>query len=483
MARQRVNIPPIRAAIRSRKASGILDKIIIQGGTPLTGKVEVGGSKNDAVAIIAGTLLIPGKTVLHNVPRISDVDTLLEIFHRMGASAYFRADGALEIDAGGVTTHESPHDLVRQMRASFNILGALLARFGQASVAMPGGCDIGTRPVNFHIKGLEQLGAKLHLEHGIYHGTAKHLNGANIYLEFPSAGSTQHLMIAASRARGRTVIENCAAEPEVVHMAEFLNACGAQITGMGTPTIVIDGVAELHGCEFAILHDRLQAGTYAVAAAITGGDVVVQGAVGEHMRPVISKLAEAGVEVTREPDGLRVRRVGKIYPLDLKTMPHPGFPTDMQQCFTAMLTLADGVSIVTETVYESRFRFATELERMGADIRVEGQTAVIHGVERLTGAPVKCMDLRAGAAVVVAGLAARGETTVTNLHHLDRGYEDIVTKVQSLGANIRRPAATTQNDTANTTNTADSTNTANTAANGLALNGNPVSGLSEGARS
>ena len=416
-----------------------MDTIFIQGGTPLAGKVEVGGSKNDAVAIMAGTMLMPGKTVLHNVPRISDVDTLLEIFRRLGAAAAFRDDGGLEIDATNLTTTETPHDLVRQMRASFNVLGALLARFGHASVAMPGGCDIGTRPVNFHIKGLEQLGAKLTLEHGgIYQGTAKHLRGANIYLEFPSAGSTQHLMIAASRAQGRTVIENCAAEPEVVHMAEFLNACGAQITGMGTPTIVIDGVDELHPCEFSILPDRLQAGTYAVAAAITGGDVVIKGAVGEHLRPVISKLTEAGVEVTQEPDGLRIRRVGRIYPLNLKTMPHPGFPTDMQQCFTAMLTLAQGVSIVTETVYESRFRFATELERMGADIRVEGQTAVIHGVERLTGAPVKCMDLRAGAAVVVAGLAAQGETAITNLHHLDRGYENLVPNLQSLGAQVRR---------------------------------------------
>jgi UDP-N-acetylglucosamine 1-carboxyvinyltransferase len=415
-----------------------LDTILIQGGNPLTGKVTVGGSKNDAIAIMAGTMLIPGKTILHNVPHISDVYTLMEIFRRLGATCAFRDDDSLEIDATHLSTSETPHDLVRQMRASFNVLGALLARFGHASVAMPGGCDIGTRPVNFHVKGLEMLGAKLHLEHGIYHGTAKNLRGANIYLEFPSAGSTQHLMIAASRARGRTVIENCAAEPEVAHMAEFLNACGANITGMGTPTVIIDGVDELHGCEFSILPDRQQAGTYAIAAAITGGDVVVKRAVGEHLRPVLSKLSEAGVEVTREPDGLRVRRMGKLYPVDIKTMPHPGFPTDMQQPFTAMLTLASGVSAVTETVYESRFRFATELERMGADIRVEGQTAVIHGVGRLTGAPVKCMDLRAGAAVVLAGLAAEGETAITNLHHLDRGYENIVPNLQALGANVRR---------------------------------------------
>lgn len=415
-----------------------MDKIFIQGGKPLIGTVEVGGSKNDAVAIMAGTLLVAGKTILRNVPRISDVYTLMEIFQYLGVTCVFQEDGALEIDATNVKTSETPHDLVRQMRASFNIMGALLARFGHASVAMPGGCDFGARPVNFHVKGLEQLGAKLHLEHGIYHGTAHNLVGANIYLEFPSAGSTQHLMIAASRARGRTVIENCATEPEIVNMAKFLVACGAQITGMGTPTIIVDGVAELHPCEFAILPDRLQAGTYAVAAAITGGDIVIKHAVNEHLRPVLSKLSEAGVEVTPEPNGLRVRRVGKLYPIDIKTMPHPGFPTDMQQPFTAMLTLADGVSIVSETVYESRFRYTTELERMGADIRVEGQTAVIHGVERLMGAPVKCMDLRAGAAVVLAGLAAQGETIVTNLHHLDRGYENLVSNLQTLGAQVTR---------------------------------------------
>lgn len=415
-----------------------MDKILIQGGRPLSGTVEVGGSKNDAVAIMAGTMLVPGKTILHNVPRISNVYTLMEIFRRLGATAEFTEDGALEIDATHLTTTESPHELVRQMRASFNILGALLAQFGEASVAMPGGCDIGTRPVNFHIKGLEALGAKLHLEHGIYHGVARDLHGANIHFDFPSVGSTQHLMIAASRARGRTVIENCAAEPEVVHMAEFLNACGAQITGMGTSTIVVDGVEELHPCEFSVLPDRLQAGTYAIAAAITGGDIRIKKAVIDHMRPLVSKLTEAGVEVTNEPEGMRVRRVGKIHAVDIKTMPHPGFPTDMQQPFTAMLTLADGVSIITETVYESRFRYTTELERMGADIRVEGQTAIVQGVERLTGAPVKCTDLRAGAAVIVAGLVAEGETSVTNLHHLDRGYENIVPNLQSLDAQITR---------------------------------------------
>jgi UDP-N-acetylglucosamine 1-carboxyvinyltransferase len=400
--------------------------------------VEVGGSKNDSLAIMAGALLVPGKTVLHNIPRNRDVDTLQEIFRQLGVTSTFRADGALELDATQVTTTETPHDLVRRMRASFNVLGALLARFGQASVAMPGGCDIGARPVNFHIKGLEQLGCKLHLEHGIYTGKVRRFVGANICLDFPSAGATQHLMIAASLARGRTVIENCAAEPEVVNLAAFLNACGAKIEGAGTATIKIIGVEELHPAEFSIIPDRLQAGTYALAAAITGGDVTVINAIPDHCRPVLSKLAETGVEVTPVENGYRVRRVGKIYPTDIKTMPHPGFPTDMQQPFAALLTLADGVSMITETVYDSRFRYTTELERLGADIRVEGRTAKISGVERLTGAPVTCTDLRGGAALVVAALMAEGDTEISGLDHLDRGYEDLVPKLRALGAQVTR---------------------------------------------
>jgi UDP-N-acetylglucosamine 1-carboxyvinyltransferase len=418
-----------------------LDKITIQGGRPLTGSVEVGGSKNDSIAIMAGALLVPGKTTLRNVPRIRDVYTLIEILRRIGVPAVFHEDGALEIDATQPTTSETPHDLVRQMRASFNVLGALLTRFGRASVAMPGGCDIGARPVNFHVKGLEQLGCRLHLEHGIYTGAVRRFTGANISLEFPSAGATQHLMIAACQARGRTMITNCAAEPEIVNLGAFLNSCGARISGAGTPTITIEGVEELHPTDFTILPDRLQAGTYALAAAITGGDVVIKNAVLEHCRPVLAKMAEAGVEVTRVDAGYRVRRAGKIYPTDIRTMPHPGFPTDMQQPFAALLSLADGVSMITETVYESRFRYTTELVRMGADIRVEDRTAVIHGVNRLMGAPVTCTDLRGGAAVLVAGLAAEGETTIDGLEHLDRGYEGIVPKLRSLGAHITRDNA------------------------------------------
>jgi len=400
--------------------------------------VEVGGSKNDSVAIMAGALLVPGKTVLHNVPHIRDVFTLMEIFRHLGVKTDFRPDGALEIDATRLTTSEAPHDLVRKMRASFNVLGVLLSRFGHASVAMPGGCDIGARPVNFHVKGLEQLGCRLHLEHGIYTGEVRRFRGANIVLEFPSAGATQHLMIAACRASGKTIIENAAAEPEIIDLADFLNACGAHIYGAGTASICIEGVEELHPTEFTVIPDRLQAGTFALAAAITGGDITIRNAVQDHCRPVLAKMRDCNIEVTSVEEGYRVRRVGKIGATDIKTMPHPGFPTDMQQPFAALLTLADGVSMITETVYESRFRYTTELARMGADIRVEDRTAVIHGVDRLTGAPVTCTDLRGGAAVVVAGLAAEGQTEISGLEHLDRGYEGIVPKLQSLGANVTR---------------------------------------------
>jgi UDP-N-acetylglucosamine 1-carboxyvinyltransferase len=389
---------------------------------------------------MAAALLVPGKTVLHKVPHISDVETLLDIFRCIGVETGFRPDGSLEIDAKPINTTTTPHDLVRQMRASFNILGVLLTRFGRASVAMPGGCDIGARPVDFHVMGLEKLGGKLNLEHGIYTGAVDRLIGANIDLTFPSAGATQHLMMAASLAEGRTVISNCAAEPEIVDLADFLNACGARISGAGTTAITIDGVDSLHPAEFTVISDRLQAGTYALAAAITGGDVVIRNAVPEHNRPLLSKLVDMGVQIDPAPEvsGYRVRRPGKIYPTNITTMPHPGFPTDMQQPLGAVLSLACGTSTITEKVYENRFRYTTELSKLGADIHVEGRTAIITGVERLTGATVTCTDLRGGAAVVIAGLAAEGDTVVEEIAHLDRGYEGMVDKLRGLGADITR---------------------------------------------
>lgn len=417
-----------------------MDTITIFGGKRLEGSLAISGSKNDTVAIMSAALVVPGKTILQNVPRIHDVFTLMEIFRRLGVTSQFISDNTLEIDATNISTYIAPNDLVAKMRASFYVLGALLTRFGEACVAMPGGCSIGARPVNFHISGLEQLGCKLELEHGIYYGKVKRMRGAPIYLDFPSAGATQHLMIAASCAIGTTTIENCAMEPEIVSLANFLNASGASIRGAGSPTIIIEGVDALKPATYRIIPDRLQAGTYAIASAITGGDVLVANCDPDHCRPLISKLREAGIEVDVEPTAMRVRRFGTIHATDVRTMPHPGFPTDMQQPFAALMSLADGVSMITETVYESRFRYTTELERMGADIRVEGNTAKISGVSSLSGAKVTCTDLRAGAAMVCAGLAAKGETVIDGLTHLDRGYEDIVPNLQGLGADITRQA-------------------------------------------
>ena len=409
------------------------------GGTPLTGEVLIGGSKNDTLAIMAATLLVPGVTLLRNVPRNSDVLNLLEIFRHIGVHSQWRSDNCLAIDASTVKTTEAPLELVQKMRASFNILGALLTRFGTAAVAMPGGCDIGARPVNFHVRGLEQLGAVMTLEHGVYQGEVKRMTGTHIALDFPSAGATQHLMIAASLAKGRTVIENCAAEPEIVNLADFLNACGADITGAGTAFITINGVEKLKPCEFSVLPDRLQVGTYALAAAITGGDVMIRNAIYDHCRPVMMKLEEAGFLILREGNNIRVKTVlDRINPVHIRTSPHPGFPTDMQQVFAALLTLADGVSTVTETVYESRFRYTTELQKLGAEINVEGRTAIITGVKRLSGANVSCTDLRGGAALIIAGLAADGLTQVDELRHLDRGYDEMVSKLTGLGAHIER---------------------------------------------
>ncbi len=417
------------------------EKIVVQGGRSLSGELTIGGSKNDALAILVATILVPGVTILHNAPANSDVLNLLEIFQEIGVRSRFLSASTLEIDASQLSGSETPHHHVRQMRASFNLLGALLSRFGHAEVAMPGGCNIGARPVNFHIRGLEQLGAKLRLEHGVYYGQVGRFLGANINLEFPSAGATQHLMIAACCAMGRTVIENCAAEPEVVNLANFLNACGARIHGAGTTTVTIDGVVGLHPTEFSILPDRMQVGTYAIASAITGGDVFVRGALYDHCRPLFSKLLDAGVQLEEDAAGVRVRRsASNICATDFMTMPHPGFPTDMQPIMGTLLALSDGVSVITETIYENRFRYTMELAKMGADIRVSGRNAIITGVKRLSGAPVVCPDLRGGAALVIAGLAADGETQISDLHHIDRGYEGMVDNLRGLGAIIGRSA-------------------------------------------
>lgn len=411
-------------------------KIIVRGGEPLHGTVPTSGSKNAALAVMAAAILATEPVTLRNVPRIGDIHTMVELLNELGATAQFVEPTTVRIDPSSILTLEAPYELVRKMRASFNVLGPLLARFGFARVPVPGGCDIGTRPVNFHVDGLRRLGAKLHSEHGVYTAEAKKLVGGNIYMDFPSAGATQHLMTAASLAQGVTTIENCATEPEVLSLAEFLNSLGAQVHGAGTTTIRVTGVECLRGGEFTIIPDRMEAGTFAVAAAITAGDVVIENAVVEHMSPVLNKLMETGAEVTPVEHGVRIRGPKRPKPADIKTNPHPAFPTDMQQPFGALLSIADGTSVITENVYESRFRYVNELNRMGADIRVSARTAVITGVPRLTGCPVTASDLRAAAALVCAGLAAEGATELTGVEHLERGYEDLPSKLRSLGASV-----------------------------------------------
>lgn len=415
-----------------------MDTIYIEGGHPLNGRVRISGSKNATLAIMAGAVLAEGPVTLNNIPRINDTQTMVDLLNSLGAPTHWEGKNTVVIDPTNVIWLEAPYDLVRKMRASFHVLGPLLTRFGRARVPVPGGCNIGARPVNFHIEGLKRLGASMHLEHGIYTAEADRLKGAHIYFDFQSAGATEHLMTAAALAEGTTVIENCAAEPEVVDLANFLNALGARVEGAGTTTITIHGVDRLHGCEYSVIPDRMEAGTFAVAAAIAGGEVLIEGALHDQMRPVTNKLHEAGVHVDEREEGLLVRSNGRAHAVDIKTMPHPGFPTDMQQPFAAFLSVGEGTSVITENVYESRFSYVNELNRMGAEIRVDGRTTLITGVERLTGAPVSATDLRAGASLICAGLAAEGVTEIANVDHIDRGYEDIVAKLKSLGACISR---------------------------------------------
>ncbi|MCC6442212.1 MAG: UDP-N-acetylglucosamine 1-carboxyvinyltransferase [Armatimonadetes bacterium] len=415
-----------------------MDKIIVTGGCRLEGTVPISGSKNSTLAIMAGALLARGKIVLRNVPRVGDVYTMVEMLRYLGATVEINGCDVVTIDATYLNNREAPYELVKKMRASFWVLGSTLARTGYARVALPGGCDIGARPVDFHIKGIQQLGAQVSLEHGFVEATASQLRGSDIYFDFPSVGATAHLMITASLARGITTIENAAQEPEIVDLARFLNALGARIQGMGTKHLQIEGVDELYGNEYTIIPDRMEAGTFAIAAMATGGDIFLRNAFWEDMQPVLSKLEEAGTSISLEWNGIRVEGPDRPHATDIKTMPHPGFPTDMQQPMTALLSVADGTSIINETLYESRFKYAQELARMGADIKIEGRSAIIKGVPRLTGAPVVASDLRAGAALVIAGLMAEGETEIASFHHVDRGYERLEEKLCALGAQTQR---------------------------------------------
>lgn len=409
----------------------------IQGGNRLQGSVDVAGSKNTALAIMSAVALAEGTTVLHNVPNVSDTRIKAALLERFGAKVEWH-ERSLVVDCTELRNGETDEETVRAIRTSFYLLGPLLARIGKVDMPAPGGCKIGARPVDFHLKGLALLGADVNLEGGIYHATAGELRGAEIYLDFPSAGATQHLMTTATLARGATTIQNAAMEPEVVALANFLTCLGARIEGAGTSTITILGVERLHGCDYRIPADRMQAATYLLAGAITRGSVTVGGILPSDQTAVVNKLREAGAEVEEGADWVRGSASGRLKAIKVKTMPHPGFPTDMQQPMAAVLSLASGTSIVEETIYESRTGHINELNRMGANIRVEGRSAIITGVRSLRGASVEASDLRAGAALVLAGLAATGETTVRNVHFIDRGYENFEQNLRSLGGQIQR---------------------------------------------
>lgn len=410
----------------------------IRGGVPLKGTVPISGSKNGALALMAGALLINGEVVLHNVPRIEDVETMMELLADLGVRFEWQGN-RLWMETRSLT-HASPNpERVNRMRASFYIFGPLLARLGYANMPHPGGCQIGARPVNFHIRGLRELGATIEESETLYRATASRLKGARIYLDMPSAGATQQLMTAAVLAEGLTIIENAAMEPEVVNLANFLNAAGARIEGAGTSTLYIEGVPSLKPyVEFSVIPDRLEAGTFVLAGAITRGDITLEHIVPEHLHALFAKLRESGVEIEEGETTARIRARDPLLGVDIRTMPYPGFPTDLQQPMCAYLTLTQGASKVLETIYENRTQHVPELRKMGADIVAEGRTIFINGVKQLRGATVRATDLRGGAALVVAALAATGTTRIQEISHIDRGYENLEAKLQSLGARIQR---------------------------------------------
>lgn len=418
-----------------------MDKIVIKGGNKLTGEVKVEGAKNAVLPILTASLLASDKpSKLVNVPALSDVETINNVLTTLNADVTYKKDeNAVVVDAIKTLNEEAPYEYVSKMRASILVMGPLLARLGHAIVALPGGCAIGSRPIEQHIKGFEALGAEIHLENGNIYANAKDgLKGTSIHLDFPSVGATQNIIMAASLAKGKTLIENAAKEPEIVDLANYINEMGGRITGAGTDTITINGVESLHGVEHAIIPDRIEAGTLLIAGAITRGDIFVRGAIKEHMASLVYKLEEMGVELDYQEDGIRVRAEGELQPVDIKTLPHPGFPTDMQSQMMALLLTANGHKVVTETVFENRFMHVAEFKRMNANINVEGRSAKLEGKSQLQGAQVKATDLRAAAALILAGLVADGKTSVTELTHLDRGYVDLHGKLKQLGADIER---------------------------------------------
>lgn len=409
--------------------------IVVRESKPLKGTVKVSGSKNAVLPIIAATLLVDGVSVIKSVPNLRDVNVMSDLLRYLGAKVQYDGD-TLVVDATDIKDTEAPYHLVNKMRASFLVMGSLLARYKNAKISMPGGCAIGTRPIDLHLKGFKALGAKVNSEHGYVEASADVLKGNKIYLDFPSVGATENIMMASVMAEGITTIENAAEEPEIVDLANFLNKMGAKVRGAGTNTIKITGVEKLEAVEHTVIPDRIEAGTYMVAAAMTKGDVYIDNVIIDHIKPVVAKLIEVGCIVEEHENGVRVVGPSEILPTNIKTLPHPGFPTDMQSQFMAMLCTANGKSTITETVFENRFMNVPELIRMGADIEINGKSAIVQGKEKLTGSEVMATDLRAGAALVISGLVAEGETVVKNIYHIERGYVDLVGKLSMLGAEI-----------------------------------------------
>jgi UDP-N-acetylglucosamine 1-carboxyvinyltransferase len=430
----------LRRWVGGFRGGGLLDKLIIRGGKKLSGTIKISSAKNAVLPIIAASILATTPSRIEDIPVLDDVRTISEVLACLGIDVKIE-NKALYIDGKNITKHEAPYELMRRMRASFLVMGPLLARKGEARISLPGGCAIGTRPIDIHLKGFEALGARISTGHGYIEAAApKGLKGERIYLDFPSVGATENIMMAAAMAKGRTVLENPAQEPEIVDLANYLNVMGARVRGAGTNQIKIDGVKEIKGVTHTVIPDRIEAGTFMIGVAMAGGDVRIENVLVEHQKPLVAKLKEAGVKVEEDRYGVRVVSSGDFKAVDIKTLPYPGFPTDMQAQMMAMASVASGTSLITETVFENRFMHATELKRMGAKIKIEGRGAIVEGVKKLTGATVKASDLRAGAAMVLAGMVAEGETEVSCIHHIDRGYEKLVEKLQNIGADIKRVA-------------------------------------------
>lgn len=416
-----------------------MERLIVKGGNRLVGTVKTSGAKNAVLPIIAASILGTSPSRLDEIPALEDVRTICAVLECLGIKVDASEPHTLKIDSREITSCEAPYELVRSMRASFLVMGPLLARKGYARISLPGGCAIGTRPIDLHLKGFEALGVKIEQGHGYIEASAPEgMTGANIYLDFPSVGATENIMMAAAMANGTTVLENPAEEPEIVDLANYLNQMGARVRGAGTNVITIEGVSELHGVQHSVIPDRIEAGTYMIAAAMTGGDVIIENVLPEHQKPLIAKLREAGAMVEEDIDRIHVAGSGRLKAVDIKTLPYPGFPTDMQAQMMAMLSVAEGRSKITETVFENRFMHVVELNRMGANITTEGRSAVITGPAHLTGCTVRATDLRAGAAMILAGLVAEGATEICDIYHIDRGYEEIAAKLTRLGADIKR---------------------------------------------